>query len=157
MTKGESLRNNHLIIARWARSIIIIISTIRRVLCRLRRGRRRKTTKMRLSVSNATNFGVHLTHLIRKMVKMTTKISPHVLKLIHNGRKRCLYFRRGRWSRRWIGSRGIGSIPRSMKSTSPVVWKATSFCWAKVGSTIGCLAASYASLLIYSFLIAPIE
>jgi len=47
-------------------------------------------------VSDATNPGVHLTHLIEKIVKTTTKISTHELKLIHDGGKRDLYFRRGR-------------------------------------------------------------
>ena len=47
-----------------------------------------KTTKARLVASDATNPGVHLTHLIKKM--MTTKISTYELKLIHDGGKRDL-------------------------------------------------------------------
>ena len=95
--KGESPRNSHLNIARRSKSIITLsLSTLRRLLNRLGRGRNSKTTNMRLSSSDATNFSVHLTHLIRNMVKTTTKISTHMLKLIHNGSKRCLYSRRGR-------------------------------------------------------------
>ena len=118
VTNGESLRNGQLIITRRARSIIIIISTIRLLLSKPRRGRRSKTTKTRLSSSDATNSGVHLTRLIRNMVKMTTKISTHMLKLSHNGNKRCLYSGRGRCSRRWRGLRGKSSILRSTKSSS---------------------------------------
>ena len=110
VTKG-SLRNSHLIIMSRARSIItLIISTIKRHLKMIRWGRKSKTTKMGLSPSNTTNPGVHLTHLIRNMVKKTTKISTHELELIHDGSKRCLYSRRRRWSRQGRGSRGIGSI-----------------------------------------------
>ena len=69
-----------------------------------------KTTKARLAASDATNLGVHLTHLIKKMVKMTTKISTHVLKLLHDAREIDIYprgWRRGRWGK---GSRGRGCI-----------------------------------------------
>ena len=118
VTNGESLRNGQLIITRKARSIIIIIiSTIKILLSKPKRGRRSKTTKTRLSSSDATNSGVHLTRFIRNMVKMTTKISTHMLKLSHNGNKRCLYSGRGRCSRRWWGSRGKNSILRSTKSS----------------------------------------
>ena len=98
--KGESLGNRHLIIARRAKSIIIIITTIRRVLSRIERRRMSKITETRLLMSDATNSSVHLTHLIRKMVKMTTKINTHVLKLIQNGNKRCIYSKIGRRSKR---------------------------------------------------------
>jgi len=84
-TKGESLRGNHLIINLGTRSIIIISTIRRRHLSKLGCGRRSKTTKARLAASDATNPGVHLTHLIGKKVKMTTKISTHELKLIHDG------------------------------------------------------------------------
>ena len=53
-----------------------------------------KTTKARLAASDATNPGVHLTHLIKKM--MTTKISTYELKLIHDGGKRDFGSRRRR-------------------------------------------------------------
>ena len=99
VTKGESLRNSHLIIICKAKSIItVIISTIRRLHRRIKRGRRSKATKTGLSASNMTNPGVYLTHLIRKMVKTTTKISTHELNLIHDGSERCLNSRRRRWS-----------------------------------------------------------
>ena len=99
--KGESLGNRHLIIARRAKSIIIIIiTTIRRVLSRIERRRMSKITETRLLLSDVTNSSVHLTHLIRKMVKTTTKINTHVLKLIQNGSKRCIYSKIGRRSKR---------------------------------------------------------
>ena len=113
--KGESLRNSHLIIARRVRSIIpLIISTIRRLLSRLGRGRKSKTVETRLSASDTINPSILLTHLIRKIVKTNIKINRHVLKLIHDGSKRCLYLRRRRWSRWKRGLRGMGSILRSM-------------------------------------------
>ena len=118
VTKGESPRNSHLNIARRSKSIItLILSTIRRLLNRLGRGRRSKTANMRLSSSDAINSGVHLTHLIRNIVKTPTKISTHMLKLIHNGSKICLYSRRGRRNGRWRGSRGKCSILYSIKSS----------------------------------------
>jgi len=49
---------------------------------------------MRLTVSDATNPGVHLTHLIINMVKTTTEISMYMLKLIQDGSKRSLYSKR---------------------------------------------------------------
>ena len=104
--KVETLRDNHLIIMCRARSII---STIKGLHRRIRRWRKSKVTKMGLSTSNTTNLGVHLTYLIRKMVKTTTKISTHELKLIHDGSERCLYSRR-RWSRYRSGLGGIGII-----------------------------------------------
>ena len=94
-----------------ARCIItIIISTSRGLHRRIGWERRSKATKTRLSVSDTTNPGVHLTHFIKKMVKMTTKISMHELKLIHDSSERCLYSRRRRRSRCRRGWRGIGSI-----------------------------------------------
>ena len=80
MTKGESLRDGHLIIIIVrARSIItIVISTIKGLLRRIMIGRRGEAIEARLSVSNTTNPCVHLTHLIKKIVKMTTKINSHV-------------------------------------------------------------------------------
>ena len=97
--------------------ITLIISTSRRLLIKLRRGRGSKTAKTRLSASNATNPSVHLTHLIRKMVKTTTKISTHELKLIHNGSESDPYSRRRRWSRRGRGLRGKDSVLSIMKSS----------------------------------------
>ena len=86
MTKGVSLRGRHLIITRRARTIsiiiIIIISTRRGLLNRLRRSSGRKTTKARLGASDVIDSGVHLTNFIRQMVKTTTKINTPVLKLI---------------------------------------------------------------------------
>jgi len=90
VTKGVSLRVRQLIIILRARSIItIIISTIwrRGLLNMLRWSWGCKTTKARLATSDATDFDVHLTHLIGKMVKTTTKISTHMLKLIHDFHK----------------------------------------------------------------------
>ena len=111
VTKSESLRDIHLIIILRAKSIItIIISTSQRLHRRIRRERRSETTKMRLLASDKTNPGVHLTHLIRKMVKTTTEISTHELKPIHDGSERCLYSKRRRLSRQRKGLRGIGSI-----------------------------------------------
>ena len=108
---GESLRRCHLIIILRARSIItIIISTSRRLLRRTTLWIRGEATKARLSTSDSANPGVHLTHL-----KTTIKIISHELKLIQNGRKRCLYSRRKRWSRRRRGSRGIDNILSSSK------------------------------------------
>ena len=72
-----------------------------------------KTTKTRLSASYATDSSVHLTHLIRNVVKTTTKISTHVLKLVHNGSKGRLNSRRRRrrrWSRRRRRTEGRRSI-----------------------------------------------
>ena len=40
---------------------------------------------MSLSAGNATYSGVHLTYLISEIVKMTTKVSLHPLKLLHDG------------------------------------------------------------------------
>ena len=40
---------------------------------------------MSLSTGNATKSGVHLTHLICEIVKTTTKVSLHLLKLRHDG------------------------------------------------------------------------
>ena len=40
---------------------------------------------MSLSVGNAAYSGVHLTHLISEIVKMTTKVSMHPLKLLYDG------------------------------------------------------------------------
>ena len=97
-----------------AKSIITFItSTIRRLLKRIKRGRRSKATKTGLLVSDTTNLGVHPTHLIREMLKMTTKICMHELELIHDGCERCLYSRRKRWSRWRSGSKGISSILNS--------------------------------------------
>ena len=120
MTKVESLKVCHLIIRLGARIIIIIIiSTIqKRLLSWLGWGRRSKTTKVRLEASDATNPGVHLTHLIKNMVKTTTKISTHKLKLIHEGSERDLSFRRIRGRSRWgRGSRGRNSICQSRLHT----------------------------------------
>ena len=94
-----------------AKSIItIIISTIKGLHRRIKQGRRSKATKTGLSTSDTTNTSVHLTHLTKKMVKTTTKISRHKLKLIHDGSETCLSSRRKRWSRHKRGSRGVDSI-----------------------------------------------
>ena len=94
VTNGESLRRSYFIITRRARTIITIIYTIRRILSRLRCRRMGKSAKARLTASDVTNPGVHLTHLIKKIVQKITKISTHELKLIHNGSKRCLSSKR---------------------------------------------------------------
>ena len=70
----------HLIIILRARSIItiiIIISTSKRLLKRTTLCRRDEATKARLLASNLANLGVHLTHL-----KTTIKIISHELNLI---------------------------------------------------------------------------
>ena len=82
-----------------AKSIItIIISTIGGLHRRIKLGRRDEATEARLLASDTTNFSAHLTHLIRKIVKKTTKINMHEMKLIHDSGERCLYSRRRRWS-----------------------------------------------------------
>ena len=65
---------------------------------------RHKTTKVRLVASDAIDSGVHLTHLIEQMVKTTTKISTHVLKLLHDVNKgdNC-----PRWKGRGKGGTGL--------------------------------------------------
>ena len=126
VTIGESLRRNHFI-TRRARSIITIISTIRIILSRLKWGRRSKSAMTRLSASDATNPSIHLTHVIKNVVK--TKISMHMLKMVHNGSKRCLYSRRGRRSRRWRRSRGISNILCNTKSGLIVLSRSRLHMW----------------------------
>ena len=86
VTKGELLRGCHLIVLLKARSIIIILSTSRRIQGRITLGRRNEATKVRLLLSNPANLGVHLTHIISKMVKTSTKIILNELKLIQDAR-----------------------------------------------------------------------
>ena len=78
-------------------------------------GRRNEATKVRLSLSNLANLGVHLTHLIKQIVKMSTKIIQNKQMLIQDGSKRCLHSRRRRWKRWGRRSRGIGNILSSSK------------------------------------------
>ena len=130
--------------------ITLIISTNKRLLSKLGWGRGSKTAKTRLSASDATNSSVHLTHLIKKMVKTTTKINTHELKLIHNGSESDPYSRKRRWNRWGRGLRAKDSVL--------MAWKIASSCWAWADSSWGRLAlvASYASLLlINSQLTAP--
>ena len=87
MINGKSLRGRHLIITERA-SIILIITSIIILISRglwRRRWRRSKTDNASLSACYATNSGVHLTHLICEIVKMTTKVNLHSLKLHHDG------------------------------------------------------------------------
>ena len=89
ITKGKSLRRRHLVITRRVSIILIIIrivTLISRGLWR-RRGRRSKAIDACLSACNASYPSVHLTHLISEIVKMTTKISMHLLQLLHDGIK----------------------------------------------------------------------
>ena len=58
-----------------------------------------------LSTSNATNSGVHLTHLIYEIVKTTTKVSLHLLKLCQDGLEGYTTNCAGRRSRRRWNSR----------------------------------------------------
>ena len=110
VTKGESLRKSHLIIMCRARSIITIIISIIKGLCkRIRHGEGAKPPRWDCR-RDTTNPSVHLTHLIRTMVKTTTKIITHKVNLIHDGNDRCLYFERRRWSKCRRGLRGIASI-----------------------------------------------
>ena len=99
-------------ITRRARAIdiIIIISIRRGLLSRLEWRWGRETIKARLAASDATDFGVHMTHFIRQIVKTTTKINIHVLKLIHDVSRRDIFLERGRKGRCRGGSRGRGYI-----------------------------------------------
>ena len=80
MTKGKSLRGHHLVITRRASIILLVINIISRGLWR-----RSKTSHASLPTGNVAYSGVHLTHLISEIVKTTTKVSLHPLKLLHNG------------------------------------------------------------------------
>ena len=85
MTKGKSLIGRHLVIIERASIILIIlIIIIKRGLYR-RRGRTSKTSLASLPTGNASLEGLHLTHLISEIVKTTTQVSLHPLKLLHNG------------------------------------------------------------------------
>ena len=87
MTKGKSLRGCHLVITRRA-SIVLIITNIIILISRglwRRRWRGSATTMARLSTGNVIDSGVYLTHLIGEIVKTSTKISLHPLKLRHDG------------------------------------------------------------------------
>ena len=64
MTKGKSLRGF------WRRI-----------------GRRSKTSHACLLVGNVAYSGVHLTHLISKIVETTTKVNLHPLNLLYDGLK----------------------------------------------------------------------
>ena len=139
------IESSHLIITRRARTIITIISTTRRILSRLRCRRRSKSAKTRLTASNVTYLGVHLTHLIKKIVKTTTKISTNELKLIHNSSKRCLNSKRGIWSRRWIGSRGKSKSLHSIKSSRLLL------SWSRIHTRL--LSSQLCITPLYRFLI----
>ena len=102
MTKDNSLKGHHLVITGWASTILIII--IERGLWR-RRGRRSKTCHASLSASNAAHSIVHVTHLINEIVKTTTKVSLHLLKLLHDGLEDHTTSRGGRRSGRGWNSR----------------------------------------------------
>ena len=86
MTKGKSLKGRHLVITRRASITLLVINIINRGLWR-RRWRRIKTSHASLPTGNVAYSGVHLTHLISEIVKTTTKVSLHPLKLLHNGIK----------------------------------------------------------------------
>ena len=102
MTKGKSLRGHHLVISRKASIIILITWSLWK-----RRWRRSETTKASLSTSNATDAGVHLTHLIGEIVKM----SIHPLKLGHYGLQGHISCRRrrSRGGRSWKGGKNSSS------------------------------------------------
>ena len=85
MTKGKSLRGHHLVITRKANIILIILKRRNYRTLWKRRGRRSIAADASLSAYNASYPSVDLTHLISEIVKMTTKISMHPLKLLHDG------------------------------------------------------------------------
>ena len=96
MTKGKSLRGRHLVITRKANIILIILKRRNyRTLWR-RRGRRSIAADASLSAYNASYPSVDLTHLISEIVKMTTKISMHPLRLLHDGIESDTSYERGR-------------------------------------------------------------
>ena len=80
---GKLLRGHYLVINGRARIILIIYR--RRGRRMLWRGWRSKTNHSNLFVGIATNSSVHLTHLICEIVKTTTKVNLHLLKLCHDG------------------------------------------------------------------------
>ena len=95
------MRDRHLVIT--GRVCIILI--IRRGLQR-RRGRRSKTSHASLLAGNAAYSSVHLTHLISGIVKTTTKVSLHLLKLLHDDLEgHTTSHGRGRSGRRWSRKR----------------------------------------------------
>ena len=88
MTKGKSLRGRHLVIIGRASSLMLMITSIVILISwnlRRRRWKGSEITKASLSMSDMTDLGVYLTHLIGEIVKMTTKVSLHLLKLRHDG------------------------------------------------------------------------
>ena len=64
-----------------------------------------KTYHTSLPASNAAYSSVHLTYLITELVKTTTKVSLHPLKLLHNGLEGHTTSNRGRRSRKGWNSR----------------------------------------------------
>ena len=140
VTKGASLRHCHLIITRRARTIniIIIISTRKGLLSRLGWRKGPKTTKARLAGSDAIDSSVHLTHLIRQMVKTTTKISTHVLKLLH------------------MSMRETSTLEEEEGADKEEGWEEGVVGVASIVSTSGCFATSCTTLLrIDSLIMAP--
>ena len=101
ISKGKSLRGHHLVIT--GRASIILIILRRRGRGMLWRGWRSKANHASLFAGNATDLGVHRTHLICEIVKTTTKVSLHSLKLHHDGLKGHTTSCGGRrsWGRRW--------------------------------------------------------
>ena len=81
------MRSHHLVITGRVSIILIIIILINIIFINRRSlwKRRGKRCNMSLSTGNATKSGVHLTHLICEIVKTTTKVSLHLLKLRHDG------------------------------------------------------------------------
>ena len=60
------------------------------------------TSHVSLPTSNAFYSGVHLTHLINEIVKMTTKVSLYLLKLLYDGLEgHTTSYGRGRGGRKW--------------------------------------------------------
>ena len=126
MTKGKSLRGRHLIIIGRVNVILIIINLIiRRGLWR-KRGRMSKTSHASLPTGNVACSGVHLTHLINEIVKTTTKVSLHPLKLLYDGLEGHTTNHGGRRSRR----RGWNS--RSCKIGCLYLW----LLWSKLSLTL---------------------
>ena len=117
-----SISNRHLIITRWASTIVLISIIIARAIITLIlrsrwRWRRSKseTTHDSLLSCDTTNTGVHLTQLITKSVK----VSIHAHKLCHNGfeshsNRRRWRSRGGRSLRSWRSHR-LGSWPPRLK------------------------------------------
>ena len=116
MTKGKSLRSNHLIVTRRASILILILIVLVLKCLWRRRGRFYEATKASLLLCNTTDTGVHPTQLITKSVKA----SIHALKLRYDCFEGHTTLRRrrrgrGRWSRAGWRNCFLGSWPFRLK------------------------------------------